>query len=64
MHGIQAPFTCGGTLVPEKPVTLCFPDKTRVPVVRAKNPRELAGNGSSLGAMLTGGIWRRAQDAV
>src|ERR1017187_999278 len=35
VHGLRAPFTCGGTLVPEQPVTLCFPDKTQIPVLRA-----------------------------
>ncbi|MBI2503917.1 MAG: hypothetical protein HYW07_11880 [Candidatus Latescibacteria bacterium] len=37
VHGLRAPFACGGTLVPEKPVTLCFKDKTLIPVLRAKN---------------------------
>jgi hypothetical protein len=40
VHGLRAPFTCGGTFVPEQPVTLCFPDKTQVPVLRAKDAFE------------------------
>jgi hypothetical protein len=28
VHGLHAPFTCGGTIAPEQPVILCFPDKT------------------------------------
>src|SRR5713101_3455818 len=39
-HGLRAPFTCGGTLVPDQPVTLCFPDKTQIPVMRAKDTFE------------------------
>ena len=35
VHGLRAPFTCGGTLVPGQPVTLCFPDNTQIAVVRA-----------------------------
>jgi hypothetical protein len=42
VHGLRAPFACGGTLVPEQPVTLCFPDKTQIPVLRAKDPFEQA----------------------
>ena len=30
-----APFACGGTLVPDQPLTLCFRDKTQLPVLRA-----------------------------
>jgi len=40
VHGLSAPFTCGGTLVLEQPVTLCFRDKTQIPVVRATNAFE------------------------
>lgn len=40
VHGLHAPFTCGGTLAPEQPVTLCFPDKTQIPVLRAKDTIE------------------------
>ena len=40
VHGLRAPFACGGTLVPEQPVTLCFPDKTRIPVLRARDTFE------------------------
>lgn len=40
VHGLHAPFTCGGTLVPAQPVTLCFPDNTQVPVLRAKDTFE------------------------
>ena len=40
VHGLRSPFTCGGTLVPEQPVTLCFQDKTQIPVLRAKDALE------------------------
>src|ERR1700683_4718816 len=40
VHGLRAPFTCGGTLVPERPVTLGFPDKTQIPVLRAADTVE------------------------
>src|SRR5260370_9211987 len=40
VHGLRAPFTCGGTLVPEQPVPLCFPDKTQIPVLRARDTVE------------------------
>ena len=40
VHGLRAPFTCGGTVVPEQPVTLRFPDNTQVPVLRAKDTFE------------------------
>ncbi len=40
VHGLRAPFACGGTFVPEQPVTLCFPDQTRIPVLRAKETYE------------------------
>jgi hypothetical protein len=40
VHGLRAPFTCGGTLVPEQPVTLCFRDKTQIPVLRARDTFE------------------------
>src|SRR3989442_7144328 len=40
VHGLRAPFTCGGTLVPEQAVTLCFPDNTQIAVLRAKDTFE------------------------
>ena len=40
VHGLRASFACGGTLVPEQPVTLCFPDKTRIPVLRERDTLE------------------------
>jgi len=40
VHGLNAPFACGGTLVLKHPVTICFPDKTQIPVSRAKNAFE------------------------
>jgi hypothetical protein len=40
VHGLRAPFACGGTLVPEQPVAIGFPDKTQIPVPRAKNSFE------------------------
>src|SRR5437870_11633074 len=36
VHGLRAPFACGGTLVPEQPVTVRFRDNTEVPLVRAR----------------------------
>jgi len=35
VHGLRAPFACGGTLVPDQPLTLCFQDKAQLPVLRA-----------------------------
>ena len=35
VHGLGAPFACGGTLVPDQPLTLCFQDKIQIPVQRA-----------------------------
>lgn len=35
VHGLCAPFACGGTLVPNQPLTLCFQDKIQMPVLRA-----------------------------
>lgn len=40
VHGLRAPFTCGGTLVPEQAVTLRFPDNTQIAVLRAKDTFE------------------------
>src|SRR5437899_1174356 len=40
VHGLRAPFTCGGTLVPEPPVTLCFRDETQIPMLRARDTFE------------------------
>ena len=40
VHGLRAPFTCGGTLLPKQPVTLCFPDNTQIAVLRAKDTFE------------------------
>src|SRR5437667_3011185 len=40
IHGVTSPFSCEGTFVPEKPVTLLFKDQTRFEVIRAKNPFE------------------------
>jgi hypothetical protein len=40
VHGLRAPFTCGGTLVPEQPVTLCFSDNTQIAVLRARDTFE------------------------
>ena len=40
VHGVRAPFTCGGTLVPERPVTLCFSDNSQIAVLRAKDAFE------------------------
>jgi hypothetical protein len=38
IHGLCTPFACGGTLVPDAPLTLCCKDKTQLPVLRASNP--------------------------
>ena len=40
MHGLHAPFTCGGTLVPAQAVTVCFPDNTQIAVQRAMDTFE------------------------
>ena len=40
VHGLRAPFTCGGTLVPAQVVTLSFPDNNQIAVHRAKNTFE------------------------
>ena len=40
IHGVTAPFSCEGTFVPDKPITLIFRDKTRFEVIRAKNAFE------------------------
>ncbi|MCW5969150.1 MAG: hypothetical protein KIT57_11600 [Blastocatellales bacterium] len=37
VHGLDAPFACSGTFVPEHPVAIRFPDKTQIPVTRAQN---------------------------
>src|SRR5262249_25601191 len=37
IHGVTSPFSCEGSFVPAKPVTLVFRDKTRYEVTRAKN---------------------------
>lgn len=40
LHGVTAPFSCAGTLVPDKPVALVFKDKTRLEITRAKSAFE------------------------
>ncbi len=40
IHGVTAPFSCAGTCLPEKPVTIIFRDKCRFEVTRAKNAFE------------------------
>ena len=40
IHGVTAPFSCEGTFVPDKPITLIFRDKSRFEVIRAKNSFE------------------------
>jgi hypothetical protein len=37
IHGVTAPFSCEGSFVPDKPVTLVFKDGNRFEVNRAKN---------------------------
>jgi hypothetical protein len=37
LHGVTAPFSCEGTFVPDKPVTIVFKDNTRFEVVRARS---------------------------
>ncbi len=49
LHGVTAPFSCEGTFVPDKPVTIVFKDNTRFAVVRAKNSFE---QGRELGPLL------------
>jgi len=36
VHGVNSPFSCEGTFVPDKPVTLVFKDQTRFEVIRAE----------------------------
>jgi hypothetical protein len=40
IHGVTSPFSCEGTFVPDKPVTIVFKDQTRFKVARAKNAFE------------------------
>jgi hypothetical protein len=40
VHGLRAPFSCGGTLAPEQPVTLCFADNTQIAVLTARDTFE------------------------
>ncbi|MCO6457152.1 MAG: hypothetical protein J5I93_17795 [Pirellulaceae bacterium] len=40
IHGVKAPFSCAGTFVPEKPLTLVFRDKSRFTVERVENALE------------------------
>jgi hypothetical protein len=37
LHGVTSPFSCEGTFVPDKPVTLVFKDRTRFEVIRARS---------------------------
>jgi hypothetical protein len=37
IHGVKAPVACAGTFVPDKSITLRFPDKSRFTVSRAEN---------------------------
>ena len=39
-HGINAPFACSGSFVPNRPIAICFPDKTKITVSRAKGSYE------------------------
>ncbi len=39
-HGINEPFACSGTFVPKRKVTILFPDKTQIPISRAKDTYE------------------------
>ena len=40
IHGVTSPFSCEGTFVPDKPVTIVFKDQSRFEVIRAKTPFE------------------------
>ena len=40
IHGVKAPFSCAGTFVPEKPLTLVFRDKSQFTVERMENGYE------------------------
>lgn len=40
IHGVTFPFSCEGTCVPKRPVTLIFRDRTRFEVTRAKSAYE------------------------
>jgi len=48
IHGVTAPFSCEGTFVPDKPVTLVFKDGERCEVIRAKNSFEQQNEVKSL----------------
>ena len=37
LHGVTSPFSCEGTFVPDKPVTIVFKDRTKFEIVRANN---------------------------
>lgn len=37
IHGVTSAFSCAGTFVPDKPVTLVFKDQTRFEVTRARS---------------------------
>jgi hypothetical protein len=43
IHGVTAPFSCEGTFIPAKPVTLVFKDRTRFEVIRAEDAFEQNG---------------------
>lgn len=40
LRGVKAPFVCDGSFLPKRPVTLEFQDKTKIPVLPAKNAYE------------------------
>jgi hypothetical protein len=40
IHGVASPFSCEGTFLPDKHVTLVFKDQTRFEVICAKSPFE------------------------
>ena len=57
VHGLRAPFTCGGTLVPAQPVTLRFPENIQVPVLRANDTFEQDRLLTPGRALHSSGVW-------
>ena len=57
LNGIAAPFCCDGAIVPEKPVTLVFPDGASLEVARAKNRSEQEGQSRPLNKAGLGVTW-------
>ena len=52
VHGLCAPFVCGGTLVPDQPLTLRFQDQTQLPVLRAPKGLRTGADPAAVGSAL------------